>query len=507
VAGDESGFDVVVVGAGNAALTAALSAQEHGASVLVLEKAPRELRGGNTRYSGGIFRFVYGGVEDLLPIVKEHDDPNSVEVDPYRPEDFLNDLRRTSAGYADPELSQTLVDRSYETVRWMADLGVPFEFSKAVGAVTLAGRKVRVAFGGAVRAQHEGIGLSANLFRIVERSGIPIRYEVDARRIETEPDGRLVGIEARGPNGLELIRCRALILASGGFQASPEMRTAYLGPTWSMVKVRGTRFNTGQMIKAAMDLGADSAGQWSGCHATPIDAEAPPYGDLRLTDKTNRLSFHFSVLVNLDGERFVDEGEDLNLYTYAKFGGEILKQRGSVGFELFDSKALHLLEKRYETGEPVQADTLEELVAGIQARFGHMDFRAERCLETLVAYNAAVQDGPFDPDVRDGKRTRGLRPEKSNWAQRLDQPPYVCYPVTGGITFTFGGVRISTNAELLDGVGRPLPGVYSTGEMTGGFFAFNYPGGAGLTRGAVFGKVAGEQAAAFAQRQAVKVLA
>ena len=309
-AGLRSGeWDVLVVGAGNAALTAALAAHEEGARVLVIEKAPRDLRGGNTRYSGGLFRCTYRGMDDLLPIIRDNDDPSTVSVEPYEPSDFLNDLRRTSAGLADAELSEVLVERSYPTLRWMADLGVPWEFNRAVGAVTVPGSsRVKLPFGGAIRAKHEGIGLSAGLFRIAEEAGIAFRYATQALRIVSAPDGRLVGVEARGPDGVQVIRARALVLASGGFQANPEMRTAYLGPSWTLVKVRGTRFNTGEMIRAALEAGAEGYGHWSGCHATPIDADAPSYGDLRLTDKTNRLSYHYGVLVNADGERFVDEG-------------------------------------------------------------------------------------------------------------------------------------------------------------------------------------------------------
>ena len=501
--GQGTEYDVVVVGAGNAALTAALAARAQGARVLVLEKATRELRGGNTRFSGGIFRSTYDGLDALLPIVKDHDDPSTVALDPYRRDDYLNDIKRTSGGLADPELTGLLVDRSYETLRWMADLGVPFEFSKAVGAVTLPGSsRVKLAFGGAIRAVHEGVGLSASLFKLAEQAEIEIRYATQALSIQTGDDGRVTGVGVRGPNGTYGINCRALVLASGGFQASPEMRTAYLGPAWSLVKVRGTRFNTGEMLRAALALGAESYGQWSGCHATPIDADAPPYGELRLTDKTNRLSFVFSVMVNLDGERFVDEGEDTNLYTYAKFGGEILKQRGSVAFQVFDQQTVSLLETRYNTGQPVVADSLPGLVEALVERYGHLGLRQQRMLETLEAYNAAVQPGEFDPDRKDGKRTLGLRPEKSNWATRLERPPYVAYACTGGITFTFGGIRVNREAAVVDAVNRPIPGLFSTGEMLGGFFFLNYPGGAGLMRGAVFGRLAGEHAAGWAREYA-----
>jgi tricarballylate dehydrogenase len=493
-------FDVIVVGAGNAALTAALAARAEGARVVVLEKATQKLRGGNTRFTGGVFRCTYTNIEDLLPIVRDNDSPETVTITPYTRADFLTDLERVTAGRTDPALSAVLVERSYDTVRWMADLGVPWEFNRAVGAVTLAGATtVKLPFGCALRVKGEGVVLSSTLFRLAEEADISILYETQAQRIITTPTGRIEGIEVRGPEGIQTLRCRTLVLASGGFQANPEMRTAYLGSAWSLVNVRGTRFNTGEMIRAALATGAQSYGEWSGCHATPIDADAPRYGELRLTDKTNRLSYPFSVMVNLDGDRFVDEGEDFNLYTYAKMGREILQQRSATVFQVFDRKTIPLLETRYHTGTPVVAESLPELADRIEERYHSLGFRKANFLNTLEAYNAAVQDGTFHPDVLDGKRTVGLRPEKTNWATRLDEPPFQAYPTTVGITFTFGGIRINTDAAVIDYLERPLPGLFATGEMTGGFFYGNYPAGAGLMRGAVFGRLAGTHAARFAR--------
>ena len=492
--------DVVVVGAGNAALTAALAARAEGASVVVLEKAPHKLRGGNTRFTGGLFRCTYAGLDDLTALIRGHDDPGDVRVDPYTAQDFREDIDRVTGGRADPQLTDTLIARSYDTLRWMADLGVAWEFNRAVGPVRVAGtRTISLARGGAIRAKGEGVQLSATLFRLAADADVPIRYETWARRILTAADGRVCGLEVHGPDGLRRLACRALVLASGGFQANPEMRTAYLGPRWSLVKVRGTRSNTGEMTRAALDVGAQSCGEWAGCHATPIDADAPAYGDLRLTDKTNRLSYPFSVMLNLDGERFVDEGADFNLYTYARMGRDILRQREATVFQVFDQQTLPLLEARYATGTPVEADSVGALADRLAARYAALDFRRDAFVATLDAYNAAVQDGAFDPTVKDGKRTRGLRPEKTNWATRLDRPPFVAYPVSLGITFTFGGIRINARGEVLDHLDRPIPGLFATGEITGGFFFRNYPGGAGLMRGAVFGRLAGMHAARAAR--------
>lgn len=494
----QNSFDVMVVGAGNAAFAAALAAQAEGARVVVLEKASQKLRGGNTRFTGGLFRCTYNSVDDLVPIVRSNDDPATVALDPYPPTAFQRDMDKVTSGRADPELTALLIDRSYDTVRWMADLGIPWEFNRAVGAVTIAGAaKVKLPSGGALRVKGEGVQLSASWFRLAEEAKIPIRYETHAQRLLTAQNGRVTGVEIRGPDGLQVLHCRALVLASGGFQANPEMRTAYLGPHWSLVKVRGSKFNTGEMTRAALDIGAQSYGEWSGCHATPIDADAPTYGELRLTDRTNRLSYPFSVMVNLEGERFVDEGEDFNLYTYARMGRDILQQRSAVVFQVFDRKTTPLLETRYNTGTPVVADTIPELANQIAARYQALGFRHETFVRTVEAYNAAVQEGEFNPDVLDGKHTRGLKPEKTNWATRIDEPPFVAYPATVGITFTFGGIRVNTNAEVVDYLERPIPGLFATGEMTGGFFYHNYPGGTGLMRGAVFGRLAGMNAAKF----------
>ncbi len=496
-------FDVIVVGAGNAAFAAALAARQEGTRVLVLEKASQKLRGGNTRFSGGLFRCTYNNVNELMPIVRDYDNPATVALDPYTSADYQRDLERVTGGRADPELSALLIAQSHDTVRWMADLGIPWEFNRAVGAVTIPGSaRVKLPAGAALRVKGEGVILSSAWFRIAEDAGVKIVYETLAQRIVTGSDGRVTGIEVRSPDGVEELSCRALVLASGGFQANPEMRTAYLGPHWSLVKVRGTKFNTGEMTRAALAVGAQSYGEWSGCHATPIDADAPTYGELRLTDRTNRLSYPFSVMVNLDGERFTDEGADFNLYTYARMGREILQQRSSVIFQVFDQQTVPLLETRYNTGTPVTANTFPELAERIAERYRSLNFRKDAFVNTLEAYNDAVQDGVFNPDILDGKHTSGLRPEKTNWATQLDRPPFVAYPVTLGITFTFGGIRINTNAEVIDHLGRPIPGLFATGEMTGGFFYINYPAGAGLMRGAVFGRIAGLQAARLAKSSA-----
>jgi tricarballylate dehydrogenase len=492
--------DIIVLGAGNAALTAALAAvgEMDASRMLVIEKAPREFRGGNTRYSGGIFRSCHGGLDDLTALVAGNDVADDVSLEPYTVDDFVRDILRTTQGRADKALTHLVAERSNETLNWMAGLGINFEFNRAVGATRNAGEaRTTLPHGAAIRAKHEGIGLSADLFRIAEASGIEIRYGTQALSLEVEGSGAVSGVKVRDSTGVHSLRCRALILACGGFQASPMLRTSHLGASWSAVKVRGTRYNTGDMISSAMDAGAYAYGDWAGCHATPIDADAPEYGDLDLTDKTNRLSYVYSIMVNILGERFVDEGEDFNLLTYAKMGRSILEEPAALAFQIFDSKSFDLLENRYSTGTPVEADTMADLAVGIAKRYPNIAFPECAFVATVGQYNNSVNEAPFDANSLDGNHTDGLRPNKSHWALRLDRPPFRAYAVTTGITFTFGGIKVNDKAEVIDQLGRSIPGLYATGEITGGFYYGNYPGAAGLTRGAVFGKLAGEYAAQY----------
>ena len=484
-------YDVVVVGAGNAALAAAVSAREQGASrVVALEKAPRDLRGGNTHYSGGLLRFAYDRAEDLLPLVPdvEQQVPGFLTgVEPYPQKRFHGDLERVTEGRSDPELAEILIGRSYDTVRWMARQGIAMEAAVSLSGVRV-GNTVKWSPGAVIRARHEGIGLSAMWFKAVQERGVEIRCATTAVRLLQDPRGRVTGVGVRDGDGFREITARAVVLGCGGFEANPEWRARYLGRPWDHAKVRGTRYNTGDGLRMALDIGALPAGQWTGCHSTPIDAGAPPHGDRTLTDKTNRLSYPFGVLVGVTGRRFFDEGEDFQFYTYAKLGGIILNQPRGVAYQIFDDKVAGLLEARYKTGTPVVADSLAALVE-------QLPVDRPACLETLERYNAAVEPGAFDPTVRDGLTTRGLALPKSNWAQRLDTPPFTAWPVTGGITFTFGGVRVNDRAQVQSTSWSSIPGLYACGEMVGGLFHGNYPGGTGLMSGAVFGRIAGASAA------------
>ncbi len=483
-------YDVIVVGAGNAALAAGVAARDAGArKVVVLEKAAREHRGGNTFFSGGLLRVAFDDVEQLCRLAPEaRDMPGFVEgVETYPADAFTADLLRMTEGRTDRELSNILIADSYETICWMNELGIEMELALSLGGVRV-GNVIKWPKGAIIRAKHEGIGLSTSWFRIAEKRGVEILYQSGAVQLLQDNSGRVTGVRVKERAGFRNITGGAVILGCGGFEANMAWRAQYLGRPWDHAKVRGTRHNQGDGLRMAIEIGALQYGQWSGCHATPINAEAPPYGERKLTDKTNRLSYPYGVMINKLGLRFVDEGEDQQFYTYAKFGGIILNQPGSVIYQIFDSRVTELLEPRYSTSEPITGDTIEELV-------GRLDVDQERAVETLKEYNAAAGHGKFNPGELDGMCTRGIEPAKSNWAQKLDQPPFRAYPVTGGITFSFGGLKINQHAQVIATDWTPIPGLYSCGEMVGGIFHINYPGGTGLVSGAVFGRIAGTDAA------------
>jgi len=294
------------------------------------------------------------------------------------------------------------------------------------------------------------------------------------------------------------IRAKAVVLACGGFESNAEMRARYLGPNWDLAKVRGTRYNTGAGLRAALDAGALPFGHWSGCHAVGWDQNAPPFGDLAVGDNFQKHSYPLGIMVNARGERFVDEGADFRNYTYAKYGKVIMDQPNMFAWQIFDKKLLHMLRDEYRIKQMTKAsaNTLEELVTKLEG------VDAKRCLETLQAYNKAVRtDIAFNPAIKDGRCTVGLAVPKSNWANVLDTPPYEAYAITCGVTFTFGGVKIDpANGQVEDTTGKPIPGLYAAGETVGGIFYHNYPGGTGLMSGAVFGRLAGNGAAASLKR-------
>ena len=487
-------FDVVVVGSGNAGLCAALSARESGASVLLLEKAPEEWRGGNSFFTGGILRFSFRGIEEikrLIPDLSEQE-LGSIEVEPYTEDEFYKDMLRITEYLTDGDLALTLIRESFPTMEWLRDKGVRWTLAFGRQAFRIKD-KFRFWGGLVVEAVGAGPGLVGALFDRAAREGIEIRYGSKATRLLISKEGAINGIEIRGARGFYQVETASVVLASGGFEANAEWRCRYLGKDWELAKVRGTPYNTGDGIKMALDIGAQPFGHWSSCHAVAWDLNAPAHGDRRVGELFQKHSYPLGIIVNVKGERFLDEGADFRNYTYAEYGRHILTQPQRAAFQIFDSKVISLLRDEYRIREATKAEaaTLEELAKKLA-------IDAQGLVHTVREFNSAVQPGEFNPAILDGKKTKGISPPKSNWALPLDAPPFVGFAVTTGITFTFGGLRVSPQGEVLDTENRPIPGLYGAGELVGGIFYYNYPGASGLMSGAVFGRISGRGAAEYA---------
>jgi tricarballylate dehydrogenase len=489
--------DVIVVGAGNAGLSAAHAARERGARVLVLEKADEAWSGGNSSFTAGAIRFAHRGLEDVRPLLDEEPRPDT-DLEPYTEDDFLADMRRVTLGRGDEAMARILTGDSRDVLAWLAGHGIRLRLMYERQAYEVQGRQ-RFWGGLAVGTVDGGTGLMEQHRAAATRAGTEILHEVAVEDLLRDGHGRVAGVVARTADGTRTeIAARAVVLAAGGFESNPRMRAAHLGPNWDVAKVRGTPSNTGEVLEAALRHGAQAYGHWSGCHAIQWDAGAPPTGDLEITNRFSRQSYPVGIVVNRDGERFLDEGEDFRNYTYAKFGAEILRQPEGIAAQIFDAKTIPLLRTiDYEApgATRVDAGSLDELAEGL-------GIDPARLTRTVEEFNAAIVDVPFDPAVKDGRRTEGVTPPKSNWALAVDTPPYVAFPVTCGITFTFGGVRVDEDAAVLDTAGRRIPGLFAAGELVGGLFFHNYPGGSGLTAGAVWGRRAGWSAAVGAQRTA-----
>jgi len=485
-------FDVIVVGKGNAALCAALSARDMGVEVAMLEAASVEESGGNSRFAGGVMRFAYSSVDDLQQITDiPEDEAKNTDWDSNTIEEFYEDLYRVTSFRTDPDLSETLITKSHEGMVWLRGQGARFipnyrsQSAMVNGKRKFFGRFPLTVNGG-------GAGLVADLTKTAEKKGVSIFYET--RAVSLIFDGeKVLGVRAKQNGKLVEFHGRAVVLACGGFEANPEWRTRYLGPGWELAKVRGTRHNLGEGLKMALDVGACPYGNWSGRHAVSWERHAPEFGVVEKSHDPYRHSYPLSVMINAEGKRFLDEGADFYNYTYAKYGAEVLRQTGQFAWQIFDAKVRPLLREQYsgKNVTRVVANTLEELAQNLEG------VDPEAFLRTVREYNAAVNtDVPFNPALRDGRGTRGIEPPKTNWTNTLDQPPFEAYGVTCGITFTFGGLRINhATGQVLDLGYESIPGLYAAGEMVGGIFYFNYPAGTGLVSGTVFGRIAGTGAA------------
>ncbi|MFB6160554.1 MAG: FAD-dependent tricarballylate dehydrogenase TcuA [Haloferacaceae archaeon] len=462
-----SEHDIAVVGCGMAGLAAGLAAAEAGADVAILEKAPEEHRGGHTRFTES-FRVPTAAVEL---------DGYEFAVPDYSPSDYYSDVMRLTNQRADNQLAKTLTREAAPMLEWLTEHGIEWETSPPHPGYTSG------------RVWLDGEQFVSALVDRVEELGATVYYDAQARRLTRDVTNAVTGVDVVLDGERVHLDVDGVVLASGGYESSKEKRTRYYGPGYENMKVRGSRYNTGEAIDMALDVGAKAAGEWSGAHMAIIDAASPDVeGGITRID-----GYQYGVILNHDGERFVDEGEDARASTYAKFGREIFEQPYHEAFIVVDSKTepdvAHMGPSR-----PVTGDSIESLAH----RLGIED--VDRTVETVEEYNAACDPGEYDPDVLDGNDTSGVTPPKSNWALPLDAPPYTGYPVTGGITFAYGGVAINTDAEVLDTRDEPIEGLYAAGNATGGLFYNNYPGGSGLTNAAVYGRIAGERAAERASR-------
>ena len=355
-------YDVVVVGAGNAALCASLAANEAGARVLVLERAPQEEYGGNSRFSSGSMRFAYNSGDDLRPILKDLSEAEFARLDfgSYPEEAFFDDMFRITSYRTDPALCEQLVQSSYGAAKWLAEKGVRF-----IPRLTHAykqGDMFIMSPGLSSEAVGGGAGLVEREIQLAVKSGVTIRY--GARAMSLIFDGHAVsGVRVKSNGAISEVRAHAVVLACGGFEANPEWRARYLGRGWDLVKVRGTRFNTGDGLRMALDIGAAPFGNWSGCNAVAWDANAPEFGDLVVMSGFQKHSYPYGIMINGAGKRFADEGADVKHYTYGRYGEMLMDQPGQFAWQVFDKKVLHLLREDYRIKQvsKAKADSLEEL--------------------------------------------------------------------------------------------------------------------------------------------------
>ena len=481
--------DVVVVGGGNAGLVAAIAAKNEGAKVLLIEKGPKESRGGNSRHSWAGFRIPVEDEKDYLPLLEGTKLPKGkIEIGLFSKDEFYNVVMKCSEGLADKRLSEIYVSQALETVRWMKKQGFRWDLSLRHGfkdgdrLIWSSGTLFLTSLG------NSGETLVEQLYGIVEKRGVEVLYRTDARSLMMNAEGGVCGVFTKGPDGMIQIESKNVILACGGFQADPAWRRSYLGENWDLVKLRGTHYNTGDGIKMALEIGAQVTGHWGGCHATVVSEDSPMVEGA--TVGSERYSYLLSIMVNRNGERFFDEGENLVDYTYAKLGKEILKQPSGIVFQIFDSKVIHLLKDEYKNALMVESNSLEELAE-------ELDIDVDRFMKTVKEFNEAIvnDEKPFIWYQLDGRRTKGLNPDKMNWAQKIDKPPFRAFAAVCGLTMTYGGLKTNEKAQVVDTSDLPIKGLYAVGEVTGGYFYHNYPGGAGLIRGAVMGKIAGDDTA------------
>lgn len=476
--------DVLVVGGASAGYAAAIAARHAGAErVVVLEKAPRDQVGGNCRFSLMGFRFAHAGTDDIMSLLtdaKRQEHPNT-QIRPYPSEEFLSDLRQVTENRIDPELAGILANDSRDAIGWMTELGHRWDFFH--GRVEKDG-VAHYNPGTVLAPDGGGLALVEKWISIGNELGVELR--TDSRVAGLLGDHRRVhGAVVDGPDGRYEIQATSIILASGGFQASPERRGRYLQVNGDLMKVRGSRHNTGEVTEMAVNLGAATSGQWQGAHASPVDMDAPA---MEMDNHVNRYGYPFGISVDKNAKRFFDEGERHRTYTYAKTGWAVLRQEGGVAYQIYDQQSKERFPSAYATAPVVEADTIRELAVKI-------GLDPDALQATVDEFNASIDTSvPYDPTVEDGRGTQGLSPRKTNWARPLTEAPFMAYGVTCGITFSFGGLKVNRSSQVLNTNGDPLEGLFANGDIVGLFY-HNYPSCSGMTRNVVFGGRAGAAAA------------
>jgi tricarballylate dehydrogenase len=443
-------------------------------------------------------RTAYDGVADVRRLVPSLSDEEMKTADfgAYSPEAFYDDLGRLSGYQIDPDLAEVLSDDSLGTLIWLSAQGVRFLPMYRTQAVSVGGR---FKFFGGLVVEIVGGG-AALVDRLIQRArdlGARFLFGTRAEEILMH-SGAVRGVRVRDPDGRAVvISAASVIVATGGYESNVEWRARYLGPGWDLAKSRGSRFATGEGIRMAMQIGAASFGNWSGCHAVAWDRNAPNVNDPLSPGLYSRHSYTLGIMVNSTGRRFVDEGADFRNNTYGKYGASILAQPGHTAWQVFDGKMLALLREEYRSRD-VTRYTAPDL-PGLAHKIPGMPIDA--FLHATSEFNAAVRtDKMFDPSIKDGRCTTGLTVPKSNWANVLDTPPFEAYEVGAAVTYTYGGVHISTAAEVLAISGDAIPGLFAAGGAVGGVFYGNSASGMSLTAGSVLGRIAGRGAADVALR-------
>jgi tricarballylate dehydrogenase len=453
-------FDVLVIGGGNAALCAAISARRQGASVLVLEGAPKFYRGGNTRHTRNM-RCA-------------HDAATAILTGPYTEQEFWEDLLRVTGGETDEELARFMIAESKDILNWVVEQGVRWQPS--LGGTLSLGRTNSFFLGG-------GRAMLNALYRTAEALGVEILYDAEVVDLEID-NGMFLSATLKQGEARISVRASALVAAAGGFEANIEWLKQYWGEAADNFLIRGTPYNRGSILKMLLDRGVKEVGDPTQCHAVAIDARAPRFDGGIIT----RLDcVVFGIVVNRSAMRFYDEGEDIWPKRYAIWGRLVAGQPGQIAYIIFDSTVLTSFMP--SLFPPIKADTIAELA-------GKLELDPAALEKTVTGFNAAVRPGTFDHTILDDCRTEGLTPPKTHWARRIETPPYYAYPVRPGITFTYLGTRVNREARMLMKDGKPSANMFAAGEiMAGNVLGRGYAAGIGMTIGSVFGRVAGREAA------------